>query len=119
MIEINQNIKISIVKDIFVDNQVQRLTILPNEELRVVITIPHNVFEWFVDVFDASGSKVHSNWIDHYGDTDAKLKSEMKESVEKFVDTITRNPLRLIRADKPEQSTLEVYADEMWTTIVY
>ena len=119
MIVVDQTIKTNIVSDIFVDNQVQRLTILANEELRVVITIPHNVFEWFVDVFDTRGNKVHSSWIDHYGDTDSELKSEMKESVERFIDSITQNPLRVIPGDKPEQSTLEIYADEMWTASLY
>jgi hypothetical protein len=119
MIEIDQSIKNNIISDIFTDKSVQRLTILPNDELRIVITIPHSVFEWFVDIFDTADKKVHSNWVDHYGDTDAKLKLEMKESVEKFIHTVTGYPLRLVPANTPEQSTLEVYVDDTWTTNLY
>jgi hypothetical protein len=119
MIELAQSIKANFIKDIFTDNHTQRLTILPNDELRIVITIPHNVFEWFVDVFDTQDRKVHSNWIDHYGDTEANLKSEMKESVERFIKTASRNSLRLLGSSTPERSTLEAYVDGNWTTSLY
>lgn len=119
MIDIDQSIKINLVKDILTDDDLQRLTILPNDELRIVITIPHDVFEWFIDVFDGQDNKVHSNWIDHYGDTDSNLNLEMKESVENFIQSVTRYPLRVFSQGSPERSTLEVYKDEMWTTDIY
>ncbi len=119
MIDIDRIIKTKFVKEIINDKNQQTLTLLPNEELKIVITIPHNVFEWFVEVFDKQGKKVHSNWIDHYGDTEVNLKSEMKESVEGFILAVTKHPLRLIDLGKPEQSILEIYRNEQWTDTIY
>jgi hypothetical protein len=119
MIEIEQSVKDKIIDNIITHEGVQRLTILPNDELRIVITIPYKVFEWFIDVFDSHGKKVHSNWIDHYGETGTNLESEMKESVEKFIRAVTTCRLRLIPASTPGQSILEVYADERWTAVLY
>lgn len=119
MIELDKNVKTNIADDIYTDNYVQRLTIIPNEALKVVITIPHNLFEWFVDVFDIQNQKIYSNWLDHYGDTNENLKSEMKESVERFIQAITQYPLRVVIASVTEQSTLEIYVDEKWTADIY
>jgi hypothetical protein len=108
-----------LVKEYIADSNTQRLTILPNEELKIVITIPHDVFAWYVDVFDRTDTKIHTNWLDHYGETDAKLTSEMKASVEGFIVAVTKHPLRLIEDGKPGQSILQVYRNDEWTDRIY
>ncbi|MGC3945567.1 MAG: hypothetical protein QM762_13790 [Chryseolinea sp.] len=119
MMDFDQKFRINFIEDILDDKTQQRLTVRPNTELTIVITIPHNVFEWFVDVFDVQDKKIYSNWIDHYGDTGTKLKSEMKEAVENFIKTVTAYPLRVVASATPERSILEVYRDEMWTNDIY
>ncbi|HTJ51752.1 MAG TPA: hypothetical protein VL443_19970 [Cyclobacteriaceae bacterium] len=118
MIEIDQSIKTTL-KDVVTDNNSQRLTILTNDGLRIVIIIPHNVFEWFIDVFDSQNKKVHTNWTDHYGDTEKNLKIEMKKSVEGFIQTVTRYPVRIVMHDKSNRSILQVCKDEVWTDNIY
>jgi hypothetical protein len=119
MIEIDDNIKANFVKEYIAGNDKQILAIAANDDLKIIITIPHNVFEWYVDVFDKNGAKVYTNWLDHFGDNESNLRTEMKESVQGFMLAVTKYPLRLIVDGKPEQSILQVYRDDMWVDMIY
>lgn len=63
----------------------------------VTVTVPHDVFEWFVHAKDRkSGQEVWSDWIDYEGyDNTSKieLESEMAGDVYKFVDQVSKRPL--------------------------
>jgi len=119
MIEIDHTIMTGLVDEYISDGIRQTLTIVPNEELKIIVTIPHDVFEWYVDVFDRNGSKVHTNWLDHYGDAEINLRVEMKKSIEDFIVAVTKYPMRLIVNVKPELSSLEIYRDDLWSDIFY
>jgi len=120
MIEIDDIIKTDVLDEYIADRHKQTLTIAANnEELKIIVTIPHDVFEWYVDVFDRNGRKVLSNWLDHYGETQTNLRAEMKESVEGFIVAVTKHPLRLIEGRKPEQSILQIYRNDRWTDKIY
>lgn len=120
MIELDNTIKTGILNEYNIDNNKQTLSFTANhEELKIIVTIPHNVFEWYVDVFDRNGQKVHSNWFDYYDDIPANLRAEMKKSVEEFILVVTKYPLRLIEGRKPKQSTLQIYRNETWTDLIY
>lgn len=52
-----------------------------------MVTIPKNVFEWFVLVSDAKeGKEIWSDWMDHYDDSDEHLEIEMSDRIAGFVE---------------------------------
>jgi len=119
MIEIDNIIKTTLIKEHIFDSNKQTFTIVPNEELKIVITMPNNIFEWYINVFDRTDRKVHTNWLDHYGDNKVNLESEMKESVQGFINAVMKHPVRLSGDIKTGLSTLEVYRDNEWSDMIY
>jgi len=119
MIEFDHTVNNNLVNEYITDDCSQTLTILPNEELKIVVTVPHSILEWYVDVFDRNGTKVYSNWRDHFGDVEAELRSQMKESIEGFILAVTRHPLRVREGSRPGQSVLQIYRNDEWTDVNY
>ena len=61
------------------------------------VTVPIDwCFEWFACVKQV-GMKddVWSDWMDHYGSSDAELDAEMAGCIEAFVERVTRSELKL------------------------
>lgn len=75
------------------EKKVQLLEIIAPQGHVVQITIPDGIFEWFIDIFDESKNKIHSDWTDHYGSPREILKAERQSDIEKFVNDVLKGNL--------------------------
>lgn len=57
------------------------------------LTIPDDVFEWFVHVHDKDGKLLHSEWNDHYGSPNDTLKHERQTDIDQFITEIHNGTL--------------------------
>ena len=119
MVEIDESIKTNCLATHFGDDVKQVLTILPNKDLKIIITIPHEIFEWFIDVYEREDSPSYTNWIDHYGATETELRAEMKGSIEEFILTICKHPVRLSNYGGPNHKMLQLCKNEIWIDVTY
>ena len=58
------------------------------------ITVPHECFEWFVDV-QADGRALWSDWMEHYGSPPAQLDAERATCLAAFLERATDLDLEL------------------------
>ena len=76
---------------------------LQRGSIRVTVTVPLLVREWFVDVGeDSTGAKIHE-WCDYdgYDEIDlGKLDADMARDVEAFVDSLLQRELRMAAGGK-------------------
>lgn len=95
--------------------QVMTLNTL-DKNYKIQITLPDNIFEWFIAVLDLNGQKLVSTWVDHYGDTNENLKTEMKTEIENFIKTVSTFKTRIIDlADN--KKTLQYLDNQTWSNI--
>ena len=90
--------------------------------LVITITVPHEVFEWFVDVEDrAAGLKAH-DWYDYARYESGRASNfdrEMAADLRSFIENIAERPLRMIDADPRKSSgVLEWQQDGTWAAAV-
>lgn len=72
------------------------------------VTVPHQVLEWFASVRDRRENKeAWSDWTDYEGYDDtpkSDLEDSMADDVERFIDRVSKDPLKLpLSLDEPEQ----------------
>ena len=78
------------------------VTICKPDSLSIEVTIPDDVFEWWVSVIDsATGREFALDWCDHYGDADEQLHEQMAEEIGTFMDGVVDAPVRLVSKQKP------------------
>jgi hypothetical protein len=53
--------------------------------VNLVLTVPDNVFEWFVSVSNSETGGTVEDWVDHYGAPRAQLQAEMASEVLSFM----------------------------------
>lgn len=74
--------------------------IVPAADMKITVTIPRDVLEWFIDVqCPVTGKELTSDWADHYatdGETDEELRDERREEILSFLATLLEQPLRLV-----------------------
>jgi len=119
MIEINVYLKNQFVSNYSLDDKQQTLKLISPNGLKVLIFIPHDIFEWFINITDESGKKMYSNWIDHYGDNNENLTIEMKESVEQFILLVAKNPIRIVEELASGKKVLESLNAGNWLEVTY
>jgi hypothetical protein len=82
-----------------------------NETLSIQITLPNNLFEWFINILDSSGQIVASTWVDHYGNSDEELKKEMRDEINQFIKMVSTHQTRVTSGEK---KTFQYYESENW-----
>ena len=90
---------------------------LQRDSIRVTVTVPLLVREWFVDVSEAStGAKIHDYCdYDGYDEIDlGKLDADMARDVEEFVEKLLQRDLRMAADGK----RLEWAVSESWQQAV-
>lgn len=87
-----------------------------DKNCKIQITLPDNLFEWFIDVFDITGQKLVSTWVDHYGDTHENLIIEMRNEITGFLKIVSENKTRVIDlADN--KKTFQYFDNEAWRNV--
>jgi hypothetical protein len=74
-------------------------------DIRVTVTVPFNVREWFVDVVGPAMTAKIDDWCDYdgYDDSSAEsLDSDMANDVMKFVDRLLKRELRIADGESLE-----------------
>lgn len=95
-----------------VDSVKQNLTLKSiDKTLRIQITLPTNLFEWFINILDANDQIVASAWVDHYGKNDEELKKEMREEINRFIKMVSTYQTRVTVG---ENKTFQYYERENW-----
>ncbi len=95
-----------------VDSVKQILTLKSiDESLRIQITLPTNLLEWFINILDANDQIVASAWVDHYGKNDEELKKEMREEINRFIKMVSTYQTRVTVG---ESKTFQYYDNENW-----
>ena len=91
---------------------------LPNT-LKIKLTVAHNVFEWFVDIYNSQGILLISNWYDHYDNSYDTLIKEMQESITQFVSNITENKTRVIVEKRflNQKTIFQVFRNDIWVEL--
>jgi hypothetical protein len=89
---------------------------LSRPELLVVVTVPLEVLEWFVEASDPTNGSRVQDWCDYEGyDSTAteQLDRDMADDVEHFVDRLLRRELRLGKRGG-DRISLEWKVGEAW-----
>lgn len=86
---------------------------LPNT-LKIEITVPNDVFEWYVDVYNSDGIMLTSNWYDHYDDKKENLMIEMRDSIAEFIHAVTKNDSRIVAKQNSSGSIFQILIDNKW-----
>ena len=98
----------------------QRLKTKLNNNITVELTIPNNIFEWFVDVFDNHNVKLISDWYDGYGEKKEILIKERQLEIESFIQNITNNKIRFIQNKKgfKHTSLFQYEMNGLWIDLI-
>jgi hypothetical protein len=91
--------------------------------LRITITVPIDVHEWYVDVKEGGTALEARDWYDYAGyesSDDKDLDRDMAEDLRLFLENISANPLRMRNADpkKRHVAILEWQVDGSWQQAV-
>ena len=62
--------------------------------VNLVLTVPDNVFEWFVSVSNSETGGTIEDWADHYGAPREQLQAEMASEVLSFARNVVGRHLR-------------------------
>lgn len=81
--------------------------------VKVQITLPDKVFEWFVDILDNNGQTITSTWVDHYGDNEENLKTEMRTEIESFIKIVATKKTRVVNRQN-QTKTFQYLDNETW-----
>jgi hypothetical protein len=93
------------------------------DNLSVLVTIPKDVLEWFVDARDdPTGRSVH-DWCDYVGYDETPidvLTADMAEDVQRFVEQLLKRPLRTVewRGLIRKKLAVEWEHDGKWRTAI-
>lgn len=86
----------------------------------VLVAVPADVLEWFVDVTDAAGHRVE-DWVDYeaYDETPVgQLESDFARDVRSFLDTLLSSDLSFTVGPSRGQAALQWFRDGEWVSLV-
>jgi hypothetical protein len=84
--------------------------------VNLVLTVPDNVFEWFVSVSNSETGGTVEDWVDHYGAPGAQLQAEMSSEVLSFARNLLDRPLRF--SETQGKTVLEWRIGDDWCQCV-
>lgn len=87
-----------------------------DKNYKIQITLPDNLFEWFIDVFDINGQKLVSTWVDHYGDTHENLVNEMRNEIIGFIKIVSENKTRVVNLIN-NKKTFQYFDNQVWRNV--
>lgn len=104
-----------------IDNQnTQKLKTKLNNNILVEITIPSDIFEWFINVFDDKNVKLISDWYEVYGEKKEDLIKERQLEIETFIQNIINNKIRFVQNKKGFilTSLFQYEIDGIWIDLI-
>ncbi len=104
-----------------IDNQnTQKLKTKLNNNILVEITIPSDIFEWFINVFDDKNVKLISDWHDGYDDKKEVLIKQRQLEIETFIQNIINNKIRFVQNKKGFilTSLFQYEIDGIWIDLI-
>jgi hypothetical protein len=114
MVNLEELIGVEISSDLVKRETCQVANITLQNGLKVEITVPYDVFEWFVNIYGKEGNVIATTWYDHYGDKKENLEGEMSASIFEFIDDVTKNESRIIPKQKSTGNIFQIMKDNQW-----
>jgi hypothetical protein len=82
--------------------------------------LPHDLFEWFVELYSSNKIKLLNEWYEVYGQKEKMLEVELREDIHDFCDKIAANKTRFVveRQWPYAYKKFQFLKGELWIDII-
>jgi hypothetical protein len=95
--------------------------VLQNGDLTISVTVPLEVYEWYVDVKDTSTALESYDWYDYAGyesNRGEELDRAMAQDLTQFLENILVRPLRMRASGNKSHAALDWWVQDSWKQCV-